>query len=242
VVKVAATTPGSAGNADAGVLRGQLPSGIYYNNRNAPIAGGSDRKIPVIARKDLAAAQAAAEDAARTRGQAALAAALPDGSAILRDTAGVGNFKVAFNAAEGADGDAVTATVTAEATALIYAQADVDARARAEAERRLAAGVKSGEALVPGTARVDAPQLVEEQPGLRTYHVAGQAQTRAAIGGDRERERLAGQLAGKDDDDARAVLQTVPGVSSYTITYAPAWFPQRMPWRASHIGIRIADR
>src|SRR5439155_11701659 len=66
VVKVAATTPGSAGNADAGVLRGQLPSGIYYNNRNAPIAGGSDRKIPVIARKDLAAAQAAAEDAART--------------------------------------------------------------------------------------------------------------------------------------------------------------------------------
>ena len=240
-VGVAAAVRGSGGNAEVGVVRGRLPSGIFYNNRAAPIAGGSDRRIPVVTKQDQLAAQAAAEEAARARGQGALAALLPPGNAIMRDTAGVGNFKVEFSAAEGSDGTSVTATVTGEATALVYAQSDVDARARAEAEQRLAAGAQPGESLVPGSVRIEAPQLVEERPGIRLYRVAGTAQTRAAVGGDRERAQLAERLAGKSDDEARAVLQTVPGVSSFTIAYAPDWFPQRMPWRAARIEVRIAD-
>ncbi|HET8632101.1 MAG TPA: hypothetical protein VFL91_32135, partial [Thermomicrobiales bacterium] len=124
-VTVAASVRGSGGNADAGVVRGQLPSGVFYNNRAAPIAGGTDRKIPVVAQADLAAAQAAAEDAARAKGQAALTAAVPEGATVMPNTAGVGNFQVQFSAAEGADAQNVTATATATATALVYKQADV---------------------------------------------------------------------------------------------------------------------
>ncbi|HEX5504576.1 MAG TPA: hypothetical protein VFW96_18300 [Thermomicrobiales bacterium] len=239
-VKVAAAVRGSGGNADAGVVRGQLPSGVFYNNRAAPIAGGTDRKIPVVAQADLAAAQAAAEDAARAKGQAALAAAVPTGGTTMPDTAGTGNFAVQYSAAAGADAQTVTATVTATATALVYRQADVEARARAEVARRLADGAPPGETIVPGTARIDGPTQSHAQPGLITYHVGGTARTRAAVGDDAARARLASSLAGKGDDEARAILAATPGIASYTITYAPAWFPHRMPWRASRIVITLA--
>lgn len=240
-VKVAAAAPGSAGNAGVGVVRGQLPSGIFYNNRSAPIAGGSDRKIPVIAKDDLARAQAAAEAAAREKGPGALAAALPPGSTVMKDTTGVDKFKVEFSAAEGADGDAVSATATGEATALTYNPADVAARAQPEVAKRLAAGVSPGEAIVPGSLTVAAPVLTAETPGVLTYRVTGTARTRAAIGGDRERAQLQHELAGQSDDRARAILQALPGVSSFTIAYAPSWLPAHMPWRASRVTIRVAE-
>lgn len=240
-VKVAATVRGSAGNIGADAVRGQLPSGVYYNNRNAPIAGGTDRKIPVAARQDLAAARAAAEEVVRAQGQAAIAGAAPPGATVMRDTAGVGNFTVEFSVKEGADADGVTATVKAEGTALTYQLSDVEARSKAEIERRLAAATKMGEPIVPGSVTFEPPQLVEDQPGLLTWKVAGSARTRAAVGGDRERAELARRLARKNDDEARAILRALPGVSAYTVDYGPRWFPDRMPWRASAIEIRLAD-
>ena len=62
-----------------------------------------------------------------------------------------------------------------------------------------------------------------------------------AAGSDQERARLARRLAGQGDEEARAILQALPGVSSASISYTPAWFPDRMPWRASAIDIRLAD-
>ncbi|HET8628284.1 MAG TPA: hypothetical protein VFL91_12725, partial [Thermomicrobiales bacterium] len=119
-------------------------------------------------------------------------------------------------------------------------QADVDARARAEVARRLGDAAPPGATLVPGTARLDGPARTHAQPGLITYHVGGTAQTRAAVGDDAARARLATDLAGKSDDEARAILAATPGISGYTITYTPSWFPHRMPWRASRITVTLA--
>jgi hypothetical protein len=159
----------------------------------------------------------------------------------MRDTAGVGNFKVEFSAEAGSDGTSVTATVTAEATALTQTPGEVEGRARAEVERRLAAAAKPGEPLVPGSVQYDPPQLVEDVPGQLTYRYAGTGATRAAVGGGAERDRLAERMTGKGDEEARAILAGVPGVSSATIEYAPRLFPNRMPFRASRIDIRLAD-
>lgn len=240
-VRVGASVPGNGGNADAGVVRGMLPNGIFYNNRDAPIAGGSDRKIPFVTRQDRLAAQAAAEAAARDKGPGAIAAALPAGSIAMPDTTGVGKVATAFSAPEDSDGDAVTATVTGEATALVYLPADIEGSGRAEAERRLAAEAGPGESIVPESVQVAAPQLVEEAPGLLRWPVSGTARTRAAVGGERERARLAEGLARKSDDEARALLQGVPGISFFTVEYRPGWFPARMPPRASRIDIRLPE-
>jgi hypothetical protein len=239
-VQVVAEIKGSGGNADVGAVKGQLQSGVYYTNKSAAISGGTDRRIPTIAKQDLAAAQAAAEDAARTKGLAAIAGAAPAGSAIMHDTAGVGNFAVEFNAKEGADGDSVTATVTAQGTALTWNQADVQARAQAEAERRLNALAAPGEPIMPGSMQLGTPQVASDVPGTLIYAMTGTASTRAAIGGDTERARLADELARKSDGAARDILAGVPGVSNYTIEYHTDPFPRRMPWLASHITVRVA--
>ncbi len=240
-VNVAATIRGSGGNAPIGVVRGQLASGIYYTNKTVPIAGGSDRRISTISAQDRAAAQAAAEEAARAKGQAAFNGAVPAGSTVMHDTHGVGNFKVQFSAAEGTDGDNVTATITAEATGLVYQPAEVEAQARDEATKRLNSAAKPGESVVAGTVQINTPQLVEDLPGQLTYSITGGAQTRAVLGTEADRDRLAQDLAHKDDDEARAILAALPGVASSTIQYQTGPFPMRMPWLSSHIQVQITE-
>ncbi|MDP9371221.1 MAG: hypothetical protein M3Q65_01930, partial [Chloroflexota bacterium] len=95
--------------------------------------------------------------------------------------------------------------------------------------------------VVPGSAQIAAPRLVQEAPGGLTFKVTGTARTRAAVASDEERERLARQLAGKGDDEARAILADLPGVADYTVEYTPGWFPDRMPFRPSRIDIHVAD-
>lgn len=240
-VNVAAARKGIGGNAATGAVSGQLSNDIFYTNRNAPIAGGTDRVISTISTQDIAAASAAAEEATRGKGQAALAAAIPSGSTVMHDTTGVGNFKTTTDLQIDADGTSVTATTSANATTLVYTPATVEAQARAEGERRIGAAVKPGEPIVAGSAQIAAPQVVEDVPGRLTYRITGTAQTRAAIGSDADRAALAKALAHQDDDQAHAILAGLLGVSSTRIDYKSGPFPQRMPWLASHITVRIAE-
>lgn len=242
LINVAADTRGSAGNAPVGLVRGRLANGIFYNNRDAPIAGGSDRRVTTITAQDVAAAQAAAEQEARGKWQAALAAAIPAGAQQMHDTAGLGTLRVEFSAKAGSDGTGVSAAVTADATMLVYTPADIDTRAKAEAQARINAAAKPGEALVPGSAQLGTPQLIQDVPGTLTYRMTAAARSRAAIGGEAERAQLARDLAHESDDEARATIAQLPGVSSATIDYKTGIFPQRMPWLASHITVQVAER
>jgi len=240
-IGVAAARKGGSGNAATGAVSGQLSNDVFYTNRNAPIAGGSDRVISTISKQDIEAASAAAEEAARGKGQAALAAAIPAGDGVMHDTTGVGNFKTTTNVQAGADGDSVTAKTTADVTALIYTPGTIEGQARAEAERRIGAAVKPSEPIVSGSAQITAPQVVEDVPGRLTYRITGTAQTRAAIGTDADRAALAKRLAHQDDDQAHAILAALPGVSATRIEYQSGPFPQRMPWLASHITVQLAE-
>lgn len=240
-VQVAAETRGSAGNAPAGSVRGRLPTGIFFNNRGAPIAGGADKAIPVVSSQDLAAARAAAERLAHDKGATAIAAALPPGNLALSGTTGVGDFTATYSSSEGTDGDSVTAAVHATATTLAYSPAEVSSKTEAELEQRLKAAVPAGDALIPGTWSPGTPVLVSEAPGIRTYSARGSARTRAKLGGATEREGLRQTLVNRDDRDARALLGSLPGVSSFSVRYSPSWAPRRMPWRASKIDIRFVE-
>jgi len=240
-VNVAAARKGSGGNAATGAVSGQLSNDVFYINRNAPIAGGSDRVIPTISQQDIAAASAAAEAAASGKGQAALAAAIPGGGTVMHDTVGVDGYNTTTDLQVGADGDRVTATTVAKITALVYTPGTIEAQARAEAERRIGAAAKPGEPIVTGSTQIASPQLIEDVPGRLTYRITGTAQTRAAIGSDADRAALAKALAHQDDDQAHAILAALPGVSSTRIDYQSGPFPQRMPWLASHIAVRLAE-
>ena len=160
----------------------------------------------------------------------------------MRDTAGLGAFRVEFNAREGADGSSVTATVAADATVLVYSIAEVEASARAEAERRIALAAKPGESILPGSVQLGTPQLSSDVPGTLTYRMTATARSRAVIGSEAERAQLATDLAHLSDDEAHDLLARLPGVSSATIDYDTVPFPQRMPWLASHIRVEVAER
>ena len=160
----------------------------------------------------------------------------------MRDTAGLGAFRVEFNAKEGADGNSVTATVVADATVLVYSMAEVEASARTAAEDRIASAAPPGEPIIPGSVQPGTPQLASEVPGTMTFRMTATARTRAVIGSEAERAQLADDLAHLSDDEAHDLLARLPGVSSATIDYDTGPFPQRMPWRAEQIEVVVAER
>ena len=80
-----AVAPGSAGNVGTGELGGRLPNGVYYSNRMAPAAGGTDKEFPMVAQADLDALIAAARAAAPELAAAALEEEYP-GEALLPAT------------------------------------------------------------------------------------------------------------------------------------------------------------
>ncbi len=51
--KIHASEGGEAGNAATGMLTGQLPNGLYYSNRLAEVAGGTQKTITTVSQQDI---------------------------------------------------------------------------------------------------------------------------------------------------------------------------------------------
>jgi hypothetical protein len=227
--QVTCLEPGTAGNREIGFLSGRLPNGIYYANREDPIAGGTDKQIPIVTQTDLDTLQArATED---LRAQAAQQSPVPE-QVVLASTIQLTQPSFTFD--HRADEEAATVTIRAgaQASALAYSPSEL----RTRVADALAATVPAGYEFDRASLQVSEPTSTETgtQAVLLTVHADGSALAVLTL---ENRAEIASTIAGDDESAAKTYLATLPGVESSTFRYSPGWLPHRIPSSAKRIEI-----
>ncbi len=234
---VEATEGGFVGNLDTGELSGQLESGVYYSNRDGPITGGTDKTVPIVAAEDLDALRDLAETELPSLAERDVAAALPDGTALVPGSLELGEPEAGFDRGEGEDAETVAVRATAPVTALSYRPADAMAQITSHLREELSTQAPAGYALDPASLVVSEPTPITSA-GEPRFRITAEGRALAAFP-ETDRARLARALAGKTPADAEKVLRDQPGIEQFRITYKPDWLPDRMPSSAGRIDLDI---
>ena len=234
---VVATTAGPDGNADAGVVSGQLDNGIFYNNQR-PITGGTVRKEPVVTQADLDALRDQATAQLQAQVDGAIARALQPHERLLDGSLQRSDVQLSYDHKVGDVSDRVTlvAQMTVKAAAV-----DFDAlhqQAREELGKRLVANAKTDVVLLGRTVAFTDP---EPMPGTQlAWKISGHAQARKVISAA-EINEIRQRVLGKSLAEAQTVVQTLPGVADVSVAVSPRWAPQRIPDIASHVSIVVRE-
>ena len=237
---VTAQGPGTVGNLDTGELSGRLENGVYYSNRDAPIADGTDRQVPIVAAEDVQALRERATVALREKIAAEVMDKAPDDVSIVQETIAEDDLAFSFSGQAGDDAEMLSVTVSAPVTVLTYRPADADTAIRNEAVARLTGSAPAGFQLDPDSVQLSDPDQLSADAGSARYAVTGSGVWVAVIP-DAERDRLANELAGSGTGEVDRILAEVPSIEGYEVDYAPGWLPDRMPPSASRIEIRVDD-
>ncbi len=236
---VHAAAPGSGGNIGTGELGGRLPNGVYYSNRMAPAAGGSDKEFPVVAQTDLETLSAAAREAAPELAAAAVAEAQP-GEALLTSSVVIARQRDEFDHLVGEEVGNVSLQAAMTIDVLTY---DGQA-ASAEYEQRLVSslGREAPEGFAIGLEDIvfAAPVAAEETESGVRLEVTARAEAEAVLD-ESERAALAEALAGVSPEQAMAILAESTNIDNYSIDYQPSWLSARMPNNAARIQFEIAE-
>lgn len=227
---VRSVEPGTVGNREIGMLTGRLRDGVFYSNRREPIAGGTDRTIPVVSEEDLESLRRQATEAilAEARSRSA-----EDGQIIEPGSVAPGEITFDFDRAAGEEATTVSVRASARVTAMMVDEMAIrDAIAGV-----LANGAPEGYEIDPATIRWSAADPSASDDDAPRYRARVEAQARALVSED-ERRAIAEAVAGKDESDAIAYLQSLPYVDSATIRSSPGWLPGRIPSSAGRIEVR----
>jgi hypothetical protein len=221
--------PGTAGNRDVGLLSGQLTRGVYFANRETPIAGGTDKQVPVVTQADLDVLQERALADMKT--QAAARSPGPD-LIVLAPT--IQLTQPSFSPDHQVDQEAATVTVqaTSRVDALAYNPTDL----RNRTADALAASAPAGYEIDRASLQLSDPvaTAAKDQTVVLSVHAAASA---VAVFTPENRDAIAAAIAGDDETAATAYLATVPGVVDFTIHYSPRWLPDRIPSSADRVRV-----
>jgi hypothetical protein len=240
-VNVTAVEPGSGGNLAAGELSGKVgDQPVYFSNRDAAMAGGSDIEVAVVSADDIANLEEQVSSDLRRVIADDWTTQLPEGQVILAPSVEAGKPEYSIEQKEGDAADTVTLTGTVEATALAYDMASVREQALDHYEEALAAEVPEGYELVPGTVELAEPELISEAPDSVEFRMAAAARVRARFD-DSARDSLAENLAGSSADEANGILANVPQFESWSVERSPGWWPDRMPQDIDRVTVEISD-
>lgn len=240
---VEAVTLGTAGNVGPGELSGVLDSGVFFSNRLAELAGGTDESGTVVADEDLSAVRAAVAAAATDAATGRFAETLQSDVTAIPSTFEMGEPRETFDHVAGDPAETVSLRAVYTVTALTYAGADVDAVVRSRLIRDLAAAVPAGYTLDESTIRPSTPSVVEGATSDATGVLVSMpvsARAVAAYSGD-DADALAERLSGQDDAAARETLEAETAIEAYSVRHAPGWLARGMPDDAGRIEIRIDD-
>jgi hypothetical protein len=235
-----AVLPGAGGNVETGTIGGQLPNGVYYTNRDAPTAGGTDREIAVVAEDDAEALLTQAEATLPDFVRQQLAQPLADGSLVLPATIAIGEGRNEFDHQPGDAADTVRLRVIREISAMAYQPEEVRARASEMFRAQLAAQAPAGYQLDVDAIALYPETIVEERAEGTRFRLVAEGRVLAVFDATAG-QSLAAALAGADPQRAEAILRDVPQIERFEIVYAPAWFPDRMPGDADRIAIRLIE-
>ncbi|MDQ3168088.1 MAG: baseplate J/gp47 family protein, partial [Chloroflexota bacterium] len=237
---VTAEDPGTGGNIEIGGLSGRLENGVYFSNRDAPLADGTDREVPVVAAGDVQALRETATVALREKITAEVDQSTPDGVTIVPESIAEDDLTFSFSGQAGDEAETLSVTASAPVTVLTYRPAETETAILADATTRLTAGAPAGFQFDPASLQLAAPVLVEADGSGARYTVTGSGRWVALIS-DADRDRLADQLAGSDAGEADRILSSVPSIEGSEVDYGPGWLPDRMPPSAGRISIAVDD-
>ncbi len=238
-VGVTAAQPGSSGNLGQGELTGKIADQpVYFSNRDAAIAGGTDREVKVVAEADIAALESRIENDLRRVTAEGWTAQLGDGRAVVGPSVEPGEPTYEIAQRAGDISDTVTMTGTVEAQGLVYDLAAVEARARESFIPALQGQVPAGYALDAATLALGEPELLSESPETVEYQVAATANVRAVFDEGAE-ANLTDAIAGSSWSNVEAAVANVPAFATWEVERDPAWWPSRAPQTGDRVTIEV---
>lgn len=238
-VAVTASKPGGAGNLPAGALSGQvgeLP--LYFSNREAATAGGTDIEVRIVAQADIDTINGAMESDIRRIVAEGWGKQLGAGVSVVVPSVEVDNVGFTIDQEVGEQADAVTLSGTADATGLTYDLASVESQARESFTTALREQVPDGYELVASSVALGEPELLSESPESVEYQVSATGMAQAVFTEDM-RDRLARQMSGESWSGAIEDLNGVAAFESWSMDHSPGWWPRRLPQTTSRIDITV---
>ncbi len=226
--RVVATGGGAAGNLDVGALSGKLDAGVFYSNRMGPLAGGTDRAVRVVGEADLETLHQQIDQALRDRAISAFEGQLASGEQVIAASLAWGELNPQFDRQVDDEAETVGMTVTARVTAIKYNAAEAVSQAEDALRGRLADAAPDGYELAPSTLVLEGSVLLDETAGGSRFSITATASAAARFPPE-ARDRLANDLKGKEEDEVAAIIQALPGVESFDVSYAPGFLDERMP-------------
>ena len=240
-VGIVASVAGPAGNAEAGILNGQLDSGLFYSNRDA-VGGGTLKEIPIVAEADMETLRSQAAQDFAERAQEQIQNEIPADYRALAGSGETDEPGFAFSHEIGEDATELQIESTMRVSALAYDPNALHEMAREELSKRLSASLPPDTVLLADTMKVDEPLEIDNVSGNPEYRVTASARARVVIEPGMLAE-LKHDLVGASEANAVRRVSEIEGVSRFKLDYGPEWFPLNWPPRLdSRIAIDIDDR
>ncbi len=230
---VEALAAGPEGNAEVGVVSGELESGLLYRNLE-PISGGSLRSLRVVTEEDHVRLRAALEEALRRQVWGELEGALAEGERLVAGSLEVDAPEVEFSDPVGAESDWLVVRGRMRVRALAFSAARVHEAAQGEVLRRLSELTGPGEVLVGQSLVVSEPEVLGED----RWRVRAVGWVRL-VPAEGEVEEVRKELAGKGVGEAMERLRGIGGVGAVEIELRPWWWRERLPLRAERIEVVV---
>ncbi|MCO5220107.1 MAG: baseplate J/gp47 family protein [Thermomicrobiales bacterium] len=236
--RVQAAEGGEAGNAAIGMLTGQLPNGVYYSNRLADIAGGTQKTITTVSQQDLDQLQAEidkellalATTTQLDQGLLLVSSTLQPVDAGGSATPGQAPYAFSHQVGDETGEITVTANVTFRGTAY-------DPTALTEAAvPQLQAEVPQGSVFDPASVRVSTPAETSNENGVIALLATVTGEAVPPLD-ETTRDALADQLAGKNASEIDEILAQLEYADGFSVDFAPSWLPERVPSSAGRISI-----
>lgn len=234
---ITAVVGGSAGNLAQGALSGKLDSGVYFNNRDAALAGGTDLEAPVVTDADIAAATEQLEALLPEQAAQALTNASGKPVGVVPNSVRPSALNPTSDVPAGTQAGQVTVSATTSATLLTY---DPEAARTQIIER----AVELANAAAPGSYDRDSIQIGTPVPSTGDA-TGGQVEVPVTI--DRlidldqaAIDKLRDDIVTKSTGEAGKTISGVEGVESYSIEIEPDWWPgDRLPVLADRIKVVV---
>jgi hypothetical protein len=238
-VEVTAQEPGAASNLEQGMLTGRLDElGVFYSNREAPIAGGTDIEVKVVSEEDIAALEEQVQSNLGRATAAGWTRQLPEGQAVVGPSVQAGEPDYTIDSQAGDVADEATLTGTVDATGLVYNLEDVRTQALEFFRNELQQQVPEGYALDADSVTLGEPEVIAEAPDGVQYRVGATGVANAEFGAGAE-IRLAEDLAGTSREDAEASVGGIGQFASWEFSQSPGWWPEGMPQEADRITVEV---
>ncbi|CAN5558712.1 hypothetical protein BH09CHL1_BH09CHL1_14150 [soil metagenome] len=234
---VTAVVGGITGNLAQGALSGQLDSGVYFSNRDAALAGGTDATLPVVTEEDIANATAQLETLLPEQASQALTDAAGSPIAVVPDSIGTHSFQTTSDVPAGTQAAQVTVSGTTSVTMLTYDPVAAEAQIKDSA-------LSLATTAAPGSFDENSVQIGNPLPtegdvtgGLVEVPVT---LDRLLDLDEAQIEELKDDIAMRRESEAETIISEVDGVESIDIVIDPSWWPGgRMPVTPDRIDVVV---